>query len=251
METYLEDLDLWEAVKEDYEILVLPNNPTMAQIKAHKEKNTKKSKAKACLFAAVSSSIFTRIMSLKLAKEIWDYIKIEYEGDERIKGMQVLDGLLSITNKVRVLESEFTDSKIVEKIILTYPNDDIESPHSHLDTSHATQIGKPTQLRSESRSINCFRYVFDQKSTCCILDSNKYTGLNYQDWLRNLNIILASEKLLYTLEKSPPKESPANVSPEELAKLDKWWDDELKARCYMIASMSNEMRVRPGFAIKI
>ncbi|KZV44934.1 hypothetical protein F511_15430 [Dorcoceras hygrometricum] len=56
-----------------------------------------------------------------------------------------------------------------------------------------------------------------------ILDSNKFTGLNYQDWLRNLKIVLASEKLLYTLEKTPPKEAPADASPEELAKLDKWW----------------------------
>ncbi|KZV25305.1 hypothetical protein F511_07437 [Dorcoceras hygrometricum] len=81
-------------------------------------------------------------MSLKSAKEIWDYLKIEYEGDERIKGMQVLnlirefelqrmkdsetikeysDRLLSIANKVRLLESEFTDSRIVEKILVTVP----------------------------------------------------------------------------------------------------------------------------------
>ncbi|XP_022714608.1 uncharacterized protein LOC111274271 [Durio zibethinus] len=114
----------------------------MAQIKAQKEKKTKKSKAKACLFAAVSSIIFTRIMSLKSAKEIWDYLKNEYEGDERIKGMQVLnlirefelqrmkdfetikdysDKLLSIANKVRLLGSEFTDSRIVEKILVTVP----------------------------------------------------------------------------------------------------------------------------------
>ena len=70
METYLEALDLWEAVEKDYEITPLPNNPTMAQIKHHKEKRIRKSKAKACLFAAVSSTLFTRIMSLKSAKAI-------------------------------------------------------------------------------------------------------------------------------------------------------------------------------------
>ncbi|KZV26530.1 hypothetical protein F511_18882 [Dorcoceras hygrometricum] len=52
-----------------------------------------------------------------------------------------------------------------------------------------------------------------------ILDSNKFTGLNYQDWLRNLNIVLASEKPLYTIEKCPPKEAPADISPEELVTL--------------------------------
>ena len=30
-------------------------------------------------------------MSLKTAKEVWDYLKEEYSGDERIKGMQVLN----------------------------------------------------------------------------------------------------------------------------------------------------------------
>ena len=51
----------------------------------------RKSKAKACLFATVSSTIFIRIMSLKSVKAIWDYLKTEYEGNERIKGMQVLN----------------------------------------------------------------------------------------------------------------------------------------------------------------
>ncbi|KAH9782217.1 hypothetical protein KPL71_008805 [Citrus sinensis] len=81
-------------------------------------------------------------MSLKSAKAIWDYLKSEYERDERIKGMQVLnlirefelqrmkdsetikdysDRLLSIANKVRLLGSEFTDSRIVQKILVTVP----------------------------------------------------------------------------------------------------------------------------------
>jgi len=91
METYLEAMDLWEAVEEDYEILPLPNNPTMTQIKSHKERKTKKSKAKATLFAAVSTTIFTRIMSLKSAKDVWEYLKEEYAGDEKIRGMQSLN----------------------------------------------------------------------------------------------------------------------------------------------------------------
>jgi hypothetical protein len=91
MEAYLEALDLWEAVEEDYEIPPLPTNPTMTQIKSHKERKTKKSKAKACLFAVVSTTVFTRIMSLKSAKDVWDYLKEEYAGDERIRGMQSLN----------------------------------------------------------------------------------------------------------------------------------------------------------------
>ena len=142
MESYLEALDLWEAVEEDYEIPPLPNNPTMAQIKYHKERKTRKAKAKSCLFAGVSQTIFTRIMTLKTAKAIWDYLKEEYAGDERIRSMQVLnlmrefelqrmqesetikeysDRLLGIANKVRLLGSDFADSRIVEKILVTVP----------------------------------------------------------------------------------------------------------------------------------
>jgi len=84
METYLEALNLWEAVEENYEIPPLPDNPTMAQIKSNKEKRTKKSKTKACLFATMSTTIFTRVMSLKTTKDVWDYLKDEYAGDERI-----------------------------------------------------------------------------------------------------------------------------------------------------------------------
>lgn len=137
----MEALDLWEAVEEDYEIRALTNNPTMAQIKTH-EKKTKISKAKASLFIAVSSTIFTRIMSLKSAKEICDYFKAEYRGDERIRGVQVLnlirdfellmmkelesikeysDRLLNIANRVRLLGSQFADSRIVEEILVTVP----------------------------------------------------------------------------------------------------------------------------------
>lgn len=81
------------------------------------------------------------MMSLKIAKEVWDYIKEEYYGDERIKGMQVLNlirefelqkmkesktvkeysyRLLNIANKVRLLSSTFLDSRIVEKILVTF-----------------------------------------------------------------------------------------------------------------------------------
>ena len=76
-----------------------------------------------------------RIMSLKTGKKIWDYLKAEYEEDERIRGMKVLnlirdfelqkmkesksvqeysDRLLSIANKVRLLGSVLNDSRIMK-----------------------------------------------------------------------------------------------------------------------------------------
>ena len=63
-------LDLWEAIEEDYEMTPLPANPTVAQMKSQKERKTKKFKAKANLFAIVSNTIFTRMVSLQSAKDI-------------------------------------------------------------------------------------------------------------------------------------------------------------------------------------
>ncbi|KAE8671831.1 glucuronoxylan 4-O-methyltransferase 2-like [Hibiscus syriacus] len=81
-------------------------------------------------------------MSLKSANEIWDYLKNEYERDERIRWMQVLnlvrdfemqkiketetvkeydERLLSIANRVRLLGSSLKDSSNVEKILVTLP----------------------------------------------------------------------------------------------------------------------------------
>jgi len=152
---HLEALDLWEAVEENYDVPELPSNPAMTQIKIHRERKTKKAKAKNCLFSAVSKIIFTRIMNLKSAKEIWDYLKSEYQGCERTKGMQVLnlgrefemqsmketetikgytDRLLSIANKVRLLGKDFLDERIVQKILVTVPKK-YESKISALEES--------------------------------------------------------------------------------------------------------------------
>ena len=81
-------------------------------------------------------------MCLKPAKEVWNYLKTEYEGDERIRGMQVLNlvrelqlqcmkesetikeysnRLLNIANLVRLLGSTFNDSMSFEKILVTVP----------------------------------------------------------------------------------------------------------------------------------
>lgn len=88
---HMEANDLWEAVEEDYGVPPLPANQTMAQIRKHKEKKTRKSKASATLFAAVSFEIFVRIMTMKSAFEVWNFLKKEYDGDEWIKAMCILN----------------------------------------------------------------------------------------------------------------------------------------------------------------
>ena len=69
--------------RRDYDVPQLPDNPTVAQMKNHKERKNRKAKANACLFVGVSKTIFIRIMKLKNASAIWNYLK-EYEEDDRI-----------------------------------------------------------------------------------------------------------------------------------------------------------------------
>ena len=45
-----------------------------------------------------------------------------------------------------------------------------------------------------------------------ILDANKLTGPNYEDWFRNLRIVLMSEKITYVLEDNIPLEPPVDAS---------------------------------------
>ena len=48
-----------------------------------------------------------------------------------------------------------------------------------------------------------------------ILDSNKLTGPNYVDWLRNLKIVLSQEKLFYILDTPPLEPLGEDASQEE------------------------------------
>ena len=81
-------------------------------------------------------------MNLESAKSIWDYLKKEYQGNERTKNMQALnlirefemlkmketetikdysDKLQSIVNKVRLLGKNFSDERIAQTILVIMP----------------------------------------------------------------------------------------------------------------------------------
>jgi len=95
-------------------------------------------------------------MTLKTTKAIWDYLKEEYVGDGRIRGMQVLnlmkefemqkmkefetikdypDILLSIANNVRLLGTQFDDSRIVEFLLVIL----LEKYEASITTLHNTK----------------------------------------------------------------------------------------------------------------
>ena len=94
-------------------------------------------------------------MNLELAKSIWDYLKKEYQDNERTKNMQALnlikefemmkmketktikdyfEKLQSMASKVRLLGKDFSNEWIVQKIVFTMP-EIYESKISSLEES--------------------------------------------------------------------------------------------------------------------
>ena len=74
-----------------------------------------------------------------------------------------------------------------------------------------------------------------------ILDTNKLIGTNYKDWFRNLRIILSSEKLTHILDQDAHV-LPARPSSDQRAVFEKWMDEDNKVKCYILASMSNDLQ---------
>ena len=139
MQVYMEGCDYWEAVEDDYEAAALPGSLTLNQIRYHKEVKTRKAKAKTYMYVVVSLAIFYKIMACDFAKKICDLLKSKYQGDEKIKNMKGLNlvrefeglhmesetikeystNLVSIANKVRMLGTDLSHNRLVQKILVS------------------------------------------------------------------------------------------------------------------------------------
>ncbi|KAJ8761575.1 hypothetical protein K2173_004351 [Erythroxylum novogranatense] len=69
------------------------------------------------------------------------------------------------------------------------------------------------------------------------MDSNKLTGPNFLDWLRNLRIVLRSEELGYILDVPLPDAPAVDASDEDQKAYRKHLKDSDMATCIMLASM--------------
>ncbi|XP_074335969.1 uncharacterized protein LOC141673135 [Apium graveolens] len=142
MKSYLKAMSLWEAIESDVEPTILPQNPTAAQIKKRDEEVAREVKTLSCLHSAVSEEIFTTIMSCDTPKEAWTKIKEEFEGNQQIKLMQILNlkrefkmmrmknnegvkkygsRLMSIVNQIKLLGGDFSSQRVVDKLLVTLP----------------------------------------------------------------------------------------------------------------------------------
>ncbi|KAM1615850.1 hypothetical protein ACFX15_024258 [Malus domestica] len=76
-----------------------------------------------------------------------------------------------------------------------------------------------------------------------ILDKHCLEGHNFPSWYRNVKILLTLEKIVYVLDKAPTH---IPLGPEaiedERAKYDKHVEDDRQAKCYLLASMNEELQ---------
>ncbi|KAL0402159.1 UNVERIFIED_CONTAM: hypothetical protein Slati_4245800, partial [Sesamum latifolium] len=73
-------------------------------------------------------------------------------------------------------------------------------------------------------------------------ETNKFNGTNYNDWLRNLRIVLDFENQGYVLDKPLPAILPEGFSLEERLTFEKWHEDNRKVHSIILASMTNEIQ---------
>ncbi|KAK5834133.1 hypothetical protein PVK06_018007 [Gossypium arboreum] len=155
MRTYLQPHDLWNVVQNDTEPPPLRANPTIAQIRQYNEDCVKKYKAMSCLQSGVSDVIFTRIMACDSPKQACDKLKEEFQGSEKTRQQQLInlrrdfenlrmkesktvkqyaDRIMATVNNIRLLGDDFSDQRVVEKVITTIP-EKYESKISSLEDS--------------------------------------------------------------------------------------------------------------------
>ncbi|XP_016706890.1 uncharacterized protein [Gossypium hirsutum] len=142
MKTYLQAFDPWEVVKADLEPPPLRANPTVAQIRQHPDDRAKGYNAMSCIQNNMPDLIFTRIMACETPKQAWDKLKEEFQGTEKTKQQKLLnlrkdfenlkmkeletvkqysDRIITVVNNIRLLGDQFSEARIVEKVISTLP----------------------------------------------------------------------------------------------------------------------------------
>ncbi|KAA8546163.1 hypothetical protein F0562_020943 [Nyssa sinensis] len=112
MQTIFISQDLWDIIEDGYK--EPPGDPstwTQAQKKQHNENIQKDASALRLIHQGVSKSIFPRIFRVKKAKEAWEILQMEFQGNDK-----------AISIKLQTLWTDFDnllmkEKKVVEKIL--------------------------------------------------------------------------------------------------------------------------------------
>ena len=84
MKAYLKGLLLWEVIETNMETS-MPENPTLNHLKIYKEHLSKKFRALSTLHTVIDETIFIRIMACETTKQVWDKLKVEFQGNDKTR----------------------------------------------------------------------------------------------------------------------------------------------------------------------
>ena len=74
--------------------------------------------------------------------------------------------------------------------------------------------------------------------------TEKLTGENFNKWKSNMNIVLVCENYKFVLVVECPEQPAANATRAVREAYDKWINANSKARCYLLAGMSEVLRTK-------
>ena len=123
----------------------LDNVITLTPVEKDQLKELKKMDVKALLFIqqGIGNSIFPRIMRASKAKEAWDILQQEFQGDKRTRSIKLqalrreLENMkmkenetlnefssrfMGLVNQMKSYGEEISDKRIVEKLLITLPD---------------------------------------------------------------------------------------------------------------------------------
>ncbi|EOY20320.1 Gag-pol polyprotein-like protein [Theobroma cacao] len=140
MESYLRGLDLWDVVESGAEVPALKDNATPAQVKQHHKEVAKRFRALSYIQGALTDAMFVRIMGCKTAKDAWERLKVQFEGSERTKEMQIMNltrefdtmrmkdsenakdfisRLMRVVNQLRLSGEDISERRVVQKALVS------------------------------------------------------------------------------------------------------------------------------------
>ncbi|XP_058776658.1 uncharacterized protein LOC131650979 [Vicia villosa] len=142
METYFSSQDIWDIVEEGFTVPADTSTLNATQEKELKKNKQRNSKALFTLQQAVTDAIFPRIMGAKTAKDVWNTLKEEFQGSDKVRAVKLqslrrdfellkmkdfetvkdyYSKVKEIVNQMRAFGDDILDKKIVEKILITMP----------------------------------------------------------------------------------------------------------------------------------
>ncbi|KAL0442145.1 UNVERIFIED_CONTAM: hypothetical protein Sradi_0153400 [Sesamum radiatum] len=84
--------------------------------------------------------------------------------------------------------------------------------------------------------------IMSKNPLTVILEANKLNGNNYNDWLRNLKIVLDFESQTYVVDQSPPTFLLEDSNAKERMAFEKYHDDDRKVHSIILVSMTYELQ---------